>query len=126
MPRMVQCVKLGKELPGVIYKPFLNDLGTRIYENISQDAWRLWVEQSKMMVNEYRIDLTSAQGQKMLLEQAEKFLFGEGMDKPAEFVAPAAPASSVAPASPAAPASSVAPASSASPGSLTPTPTPEG
>lgn len=88
MPRMVQCVKLGKELPGVIYKPFDNALGQRIYDNVSQDAWRLWIEQSKMMVNEYRIDLTSAQGQKMLLEQAEKFFFGEGADKPAEFVPP--------------------------------------
>jgi Fe-S cluster biosynthesis and repair protein YggX len=85
---MVKCVKLGKELPGVIYKPFDNELGQRIYDNVSQDAWRQWIEQSKMLVNEYRIDLTSAQGQKMLLEQAEKFFFGEGLEQPKEFVAP--------------------------------------
>lgn len=90
MARMVKCVKLGKELPGVIYKPFDNELGQRIYDNVSQDAWRLWIEQSKMLVNEYRIDLTSAQGQKLLLEQAEKFFFGEGLDKPSEFVPPPA------------------------------------
>lgn len=95
MPRMVKCVKLGKELPGVIYKPFDNELGQRIYDNVSQDAWRLWIEQSKMLVNEYRLDLTSAQGQKLLLEQAEKFFFGEGVEKPKEFVAP--PGSSPAP-----------------------------
>lgn len=90
MPRMVKCVKLGKELPGVIYKPFDNELGQRIYDNVSQDAWRLWIEQSKMLVNEYRLDLTSAQGQKLLLEQAEKFFFteGEGVEKPKEFVPP--------------------------------------
>lgn len=93
MPRMVKCVKLGKELPGVIYKPFDNDLGQRIYDNVSQDAWRQWIEQSKMLVNEYRIDLTSAQGQKLLLEQAEKFFFGEGVEKPKEFVAPPGPSS---------------------------------
>jgi Fe-S cluster biosynthesis and repair protein YggX len=90
MSRMVNCVKLGKELPGVIYRPFDNDLGKRIYDNVSQDAWRLWIEQSKMMVNEYRIDLGSASGQKMLLEQAEKFFFGGGVDKPTEFVPPPA------------------------------------
>ncbi|MES1171816.1 MAG: oxidative damage protection protein [Bacteroidota bacterium] len=89
MPRMVHCVKLGKELPGVIYKPFQNELGERIYQNVSQDAWRLWIEQSKMLVNEYRLDLTSPQGQKTLLDQAEKFFFGDGgVEQPKEFVPP--------------------------------------
>ena len=88
MPRMVKCVKLGQELPGIIYKPFDNELGQRIYDSVSQDAWRMWIEQSKMLVNEYRIDLTSAQGQRMLLEQAEKFFFGDGSARPAEYVAP--------------------------------------
>jgi len=89
MPRMVKCAKLGQELPGVIYRPFDNELGKRIYDNVSQDAWRMWIEQSKMMVNEYRIDLTSPQGQRMLLEKAEEFFFGGGGDeRPAEFVAP--------------------------------------
>jgi Fe-S cluster biosynthesis and repair protein YggX len=91
MPRMVKCVKLGKELPGIIYKPFDNELGQRIYENVSQDAWRLWIEQSKMLVNEYRIDLASAQGHRMMLEQAEKFFFGEGAERPKEFVPPPSP-----------------------------------
>lgn len=88
MPRMVKCVKLGQELPGVIYKPFNNELGQRIYDNVSQQAWSMWIEQSKMLVNEYRIDLASAQGQRMLLEQAEKFFFGEGAERPREFVPP--------------------------------------
>ena len=88
MPRMVKCAKLGRELPGVIYKPFDNELGQRIYDSISQQAWQMWVEQSKMLVNEYRLDLTSPQGQKLLLEQAEKFFFGEGGDRPAEYVDP--------------------------------------
>src|SRR3954467_2954941 len=93
MPRMVKCAKLGQELPGVIYRPFNNELGQRIYDNISQDAWRMWIEQSKMMVNEYRIDLTSPQGQRMLLEKAEQFFFGgpDAQEHPPEYVAPPTP-----------------------------------
>jgi len=89
MPRMVKCVKLGQELPGIIYRPFDNELGKRIYDNVSQDAWRLWIEQSKMMVNEYRIDLGSAQGHQLLLQKAEEFFFGGGTEEhPPEYVAP--------------------------------------
>ena len=99
MPRMVKCAKLGRELPGVIYRPFDNELGKRIYDNVSQDAWRLWIEQSKMMVNEYRIDLTSPQGQRLLLEKAEEFFFGGGgEERPPEYVAPAAQPAADAPA----------------------------
>jgi Fe-S cluster biosynthesis and repair protein YggX len=91
MPRMVKCAKLGQELPGMVYKPFNNDLGQRIYDNVSQDAWKQWIEASKMIVNEYRLDLTSPQGQKLLMEQAEKFFFGDGAtDKPADYVPPEA------------------------------------
>ena len=90
MPRMVKCAKLGQELPGIPYKPFNNELGQRIYENVSMEAWKGWLEFSKMIVNEYRLDLTSPQGQKLLMEQAEKFFFGEGTDKPKEYVPPEA------------------------------------
>ena len=90
MPRLVKCAKLGKELPGIPYKPFNNDLGQRIYDNISMDAWRQWIEHSNMIVNEYRIDLASPQGQKLMLEQAEKYFFGEGAQMPPDYVAPQA------------------------------------
>lgn len=86
MPRMVKCVKLGKELPGIPYKPFNNELGQRIYDTVSMDAWRQWIEHSKMIVNEYRIDLASPQGQKLMLEQAEKYFFGEGAERPPDYV----------------------------------------
>lgn len=89
MPRMVKCAKLGKELPGMPYKPFSNELGQRIYDNVSLDAWRQWIEFSKMMVNEYRLDLTSPHGQRLLHEQAEKFFFGEApTDAPPDYVPP--------------------------------------
>jgi Fe-S cluster biosynthesis and repair protein YggX len=90
MARMVNCAKLRQELPGMPYKPFNNELGQKIYDTISMDAWRQWIEFSKMIVNEYRLDLTSQQGQKLLMEQAEKFFFGEGADRPPDFVPPQA------------------------------------
>jgi Fe-S cluster biosynthesis and repair protein YggX len=90
MPRMVKCAKLGQELPGIPYKPFNNELGQKIYDTISMDAWKQWIEMSKMIVNEYRLDLASPQGQKLLMEQAEKFFFGEGAERPPDYVPPQA------------------------------------
>jgi Fe-S cluster biosynthesis and repair protein YggX len=90
MARMVKCVKLGKEAEGMRYKPFDNELGQRIYDSISQEAWRLWLEHSKMIVNEYRVDLASPRGQQILLEEAEKYFFGEGAQLPPDYQPPAA------------------------------------
>jgi Fe-S cluster biosynthesis and repair protein YggX len=87
-PRLVMCKKMGKELPGVVYKPFDNELGQKIYDNISQEAWKMWLEHSKMIVNEYRIDLTSQKGQALLLEEAEKYFFGEGAQLPPDYKPP--------------------------------------
>src|SRR5215472_7938434 len=55
MPRMVKCVKLGRELPGLDEPPFDTELGQKIYENVSAEAWRMWAEHSKMLLNEYRL-----------------------------------------------------------------------
>ena len=55
MARMVVCMKLGKELPGLTFKPFPNELGQRIYDSISQQAWKMWLEHFKMILNEYRL-----------------------------------------------------------------------
>ena len=86
---MVNCVKLGKEAEGVRYKPFDNELGKRIWENVSQEAWKMWLEHSKMIVNEYRVDLASSRGQQILLDEAEKYFFGEGAQLPPDFQPPA-------------------------------------
>lgn len=88
MARLVQCTKLNKEAEGVAYKPFENALGERIWNEISQEAWMSWVEHSKMMVNEYRLDLTSQRAQQVLLEECERFLFGGGSSSPEGFVSP--------------------------------------
>ncbi len=89
MARMVECKKLGKQAEGMRYKPFDNELGQRIYDNISQEAWKLWLEHSKMIVNEYRVDLASPKGQAILLDEAEKYFFGEGAQLPPDYQPPA-------------------------------------
>jgi len=83
---MVTCAKLGATLPGLPYKPFNDELGQRIYDNISAQAWGEWVEHSKRIVNEYRLDLTQKRAHEVLKEQCELFLFGEGSVPPPDYV----------------------------------------
>ena len=80
--RIVKCVKFGRELPGLEEPPFDNELGRRIYENVSQDAWRMWIEHLKMIVNEYRLNLADREAQKQVRQYMEEFLFGEGAGTP--------------------------------------------
>ena len=86
--RTVKCVKFGKELPGLDQIPWSGELGKRVYENVSKEAWKMWIEHSKMIVNEYRLDLVSPQGQKVWLDQLDKYFFGEGSALPPDYVAP--------------------------------------
>jgi Fe-S cluster biosynthesis and repair protein YggX len=86
MARTVLCAKLGRELPGLPYKPFNNELGQRIFDTISQPAWQEWIEHSKKLVNEYRLDLTQKRAHEVLQEQCELFLFGEGAAPPPDYV----------------------------------------
>ena len=88
MARIIRCRKLQSDLPGMPYKPFNDALGDRIYNEISMDAWKMWVEHSKMIVNEYRLDLTSPEAHKTLKEQCEAFFFGEGAALPPDYVPP--------------------------------------
>jgi Fe-S cluster biosynthesis and repair protein YggX len=87
---MVNCAKLRRELPAMPYKPFRNALGERLYNEVSLEAWKMWIEHSKMIVNEYRLDLTSPDAHRVLMEQCEQFFFGEGAALPPDFVPPAA------------------------------------
>ena len=78
MTRMVKCAKLGETLPAMPFKPFQDALGQRIYDSVSAEAWRQWIEHSKKIVNEYRLDLTQKKAHDVLKEQCEAFLFGDG------------------------------------------------
>ena len=83
---MVNCVKRHESLPGLPYKPFTDALGQRIFDTISEAAWKDWIEHSKKIVNEYRLDLTQKKAHEVLKEQCEAFLFGDGGTLPAEYV----------------------------------------
>lgn len=88
MSRMVHCVKLGKEAPGLDYAPVKGELGRRIYESISAEAWKQWLKHSTMVINEMRLNPSEPEGQQVLREQMEKFLFGGGVRPPEGYVPP--------------------------------------
>ena len=89
MTRLVQCAKLHEQLAGLPYKPFNDGLGQRIFDTISAKAWADWIEHSKKIVNEYRLDLTTKKAHDVLKEQCEAFLFGDGGSLPPDYVPPA-------------------------------------
>ena len=88
MSRMVHCVKLGKDAEGLDYPPYPGELGKRVYENISKEAWQTWVRQQTMLINEYRLTPVDPKARKFLEEQMENFLFGEGGVTPEGYVPP--------------------------------------
>ncbi len=77
MARMVQCIKLGKEAEGLDRPPFKGDFGQEIFDHVSKEAWRSWLEYSKILVNELRLDLTSERGQEIWLSECRRFFFEE-------------------------------------------------
>ena len=88
MSHTVQCVKLDKEAEGLKAPPYPGDLGVRIYQNVSQEAWNMWLSHQTMLINEYRLSPIEPKARSFLEEEMEKFFFGEGSEKPKEFVAP--------------------------------------
>lgn len=86
MSNTVQCVKLGREAEALEKAPLKGDVGQRILDNVSKEAWQMWLEHSKMLINEYRLDLTSEQGQQIWYTEMEKFFFGDGSSAPPDFV----------------------------------------
>jgi Fe-S cluster biosynthesis and repair protein YggX len=85
MAETVFDVKTKREGEKLARPPFPNELGKRIYENVSKEGWQLWIAHSTMLINEYRIDLSSRQGTEFLLKQCEEFFFGEGSELPPDF-----------------------------------------
>src|SRR5215469_3812102 len=86
MPRMVMCVKLGRELPGLEKPPFPGELGQRIYEHVSQQAWDMWPAQSTLIINHYGLNMGDPEARKLLREQMEEFFFGEQAKMPEGWV----------------------------------------
>jgi Fe-S cluster biosynthesis and repair protein YggX len=89
--RKVFCVKFQREMPGLDEVPFDNHpLGQRIYESVSKEAWKLWLEQMKMIMNEYRLNLGTQEAQEFLLKQMEEYFYGEGASFPPGYQPPKA------------------------------------
>jgi Fe-S cluster biosynthesis and repair protein YggX len=89
MARMVKCVKLGKEAEGLDYPTYPGELGKRIFENVSKEAWKTWLNQQTMLMNEYRLNPLDPKARKFLQEEMEKFIFGGESKPPEGYVPPA-------------------------------------
>ena len=90
MARTVQCVLLKKEAEGLDFAPYPGELGKRIYDNVSKEAFELWKKHQTMLVNENRLNLADSRARQYLARQMEQFFFGAGADKPAGYVPPEA------------------------------------
>ena len=90
MTRMVNCVLLKKEAPGLDRPTYPGELGKRIFENVSKEAWQMWVKHQTMLLNENRLNLADARARQYLARQMEKHFFGEGADAAAGYVPPSA------------------------------------
>ncbi len=86
MARKIQCLKLKKEADGLEMQPYPGELGKKIFENISKEAWGEWQQRQTMFINEYRLNLMDPQARKFLEEEMEKFLFTEESAPPEGFV----------------------------------------
>ena len=81
MTRMVHCIKLGKEAPGMKFAPLPNALGQRIFEQVSQEAWEGWLRHQTMLINENHLSMMDPEAKKFLTEQREKFLDNEDYER---------------------------------------------
>jgi len=86
MSRTVTCILLGGEHPGLDRAPYPGDLGQRIFDNVSQEAWKQWLGHQTMLINENRLVPIEPKDRKFLETEMEKFFFGGGSEKPTEFV----------------------------------------
>lgn len=88
MVRLVNCIKLGVEAEGLDFPTYPGELGKRIYENVSKQAWDQWVKHQTLLVNEMHLSLADIKARKYLAEQMEAYFFGEGVDQPTGYIPP--------------------------------------
>jgi Fe-S cluster biosynthesis and repair protein YggX len=88
MARTVNCVILGKEAEGLDFAPYPGELGQRIFENVSKEAWQRWLAHQTMLINEYRLTPIEPEARKFLETEMDKYFFGEGSAAPQDFVPP--------------------------------------
>jgi Fe-S cluster biosynthesis and repair protein YggX len=87
---MVHCIKLGREAEGLDFPPVPGELGKKLWESVSKEAWAAWQKHQTMLVNENRLNLADARARKYLMTQMEKYFFGDGADQVSGYVPPRA------------------------------------
>jgi Fe-S cluster biosynthesis and repair protein YggX len=85
MSRTVQCVRLNREAEGLERLPYPGELGQRIFDNVSKEAWQEWLRHQTMLINENRLSPVDPKARKFLEEQMEQFFFGEGSAPPPDY-----------------------------------------
>ncbi len=85
MTRMVQCVKLGKEAAGLERPVYPGELGQKIWDQVSQEAWQLWLKHQTILINENRLSPVDPKSRAILVKEMENFFFGDGSELPTEF-----------------------------------------
>jgi Fe-S cluster biosynthesis and repair protein YggX len=88
MSRTVYCYKLKQEAEGLNKPPFPGALGEKIFNEVSKQAWDMWLSHQTMIINEYRLNLMEAKSREFLKEEMEKYFFGEGSEKPQGYTKP--------------------------------------
>ena len=88
MSRLIKCIKLKKEAEGLDFPPIPGELGKKIWENVSKEAWNEWIQHQTMLVNEYRLNLSDVKARNYLKEQMEAHFFGDGAESASGFVPP--------------------------------------
>jgi len=86
--RIIHCIKLDKDLPGLTKPPIMGEIGQKVFEGVSKEAFKMFLEHFKMVVNEYRLDLSSPSTDKIFEDQMQDYFFGAGMQLPEEYVPP--------------------------------------
>jgi len=86
--RKVQCIVLKKEAEGLNFQPYPGELGKRIFENVSQEAWQKWLAHQTMLINEMRLSPINPEHRQFLEAEMEKYFFGEGSEIPEGYVPP--------------------------------------
>ena len=88
MTRMVQCIKLGKQAEGLDNPTYPGELGQKIFDNVSKEAWQQWMGHQTILMNENRLSPINPEHRAFLEKEMEKFFFGEGSEMPKGFVPP--------------------------------------
>jgi Fe-S cluster biosynthesis and repair protein YggX len=78
MARLINCIKLNKEAEGLDFPPIPGEMGKKIFENVSKEAWNQWIQHQTMLVNEYRLNLSDLKARKYLMDQLKTYFFGSG------------------------------------------------